>query len=93
MANAPSLERRRLLKLAGGLLAGGAFAAGGWTFLNRGRNFFQIRRERTLMQTSVSVNVFSADPRHARYAIEAAFGRMAAVAAILTRFDPRSPVA
>lgn len=93
MANPPSLERRRLLKLGGGLLAGGALAASGWTFLNRGRNLFQIRHERTLMQTSVSVNVFSADPNVARHAIEAAFDRMAAVAAILTRFDPRSPVA
>lgn len=93
MANPPSLERRRLLKLGGGLLVGGALVGGGWTFLNRGRNLFQVRRERTLMQTSVSVNVFSADPNGARRAIEAAFDRMAAVAAILTRFDPRSPVA
>lgn len=93
MANPLFLERRRLLKLGGGLLAGGALAGGGWTFLNRGRNLFQVRRERTLMQTSVSVNVFSADPDGARHAIEAAFDRMAAVAAILTRFDPRSPVA
>lgn len=88
-----SMERRRALKLGGAALAGGALAAAGWSLWNRGRNLYQIRRERTLMKTTVSVNVFTQDPGEARRIIEASFDRMTAVAANLTRFDPRSPVA
>lgn len=88
-----SMDRRRALKLGGAAIAGGALAAAGWSLWNRGRNLFQIRRERTLMKTTVSVNVFTQDPGAAHRAIEASFDRMTAVAAILTRFDPRSSVA
>lgn len=93
-ANEPvSTGRRHALKLAGALIAGGALGAGGWALWNRGKNLYQVRRERTLMRTTVSINVFTPDPATAHRAIEAAFGRMTAVAATLTRFDPRSPVA
>ena len=87
-----SPERRRWLKqtgqlaLAGGLLAGG----GGWAVLKRRQNLWQVRRERTLMQTSVAVTCLSDDVQAAGEAIEAAFARMAATAAELTRFDPAS---
>lgn len=85
--------RRQALKVSGGLILGGLVAASGWAVWKRNGNLFQVRRETTLMQTSVSVNVFSSDPRIARHAIRAAFDRMTAVAAKLTRFDPASPVA
>lgn len=89
----PSPDRRRALRLAGGLLAAGAVAAGGLAVWNRGRNLYQVRRERTMMQTSVSINVFVSDPIAAHHAIEASFGRMAAAVANLSRFEPKSPVA
>lgn len=86
--------RRRLLKLAaGGMAAGGALAAGGWALVNRHRNLYHVRLERTLMQTSVSVSALADDVEGARAAIAAAFDRMAAAVSILTRFDERSPVA
>ncbi len=86
------LGRRPFLKLAaGGALAAGSLASG-WAILNRDRNLFQIRRERTLMETSVSVNVFSDDVEAAQRAIEASFQRMEAAVATLSRFDPASPV-
>jgi len=88
-----SAGRRRALKIGAALIAGSALSAGGWTVWHRGRNLYQIRRERTLMQTSVSINVFSSDPTAARRAIQAAFERMATVVAILNRFDPHSAVA
>lgn len=88
------LGRRAVLKIAAAtLMAGGALAAGGWAIINRDRNLFHIRRERTLMQTSVAVNVVSSDEESARHAIESAFDRMASVAAVLNRFDPQSPLA
>ena len=85
------LARRPFLKLAGGLVAGGALA-GGWTILNRRRNLFQVRRERTLMATSVAINVFCEDLTVARQAIASSFSRMEAAVAVLSRFDPTSPV-
>ena len=88
-----SAGRRRALKIGAALIAGSALSAGGWAVWNRGRNLYQIRRERTLMQTSVSINVFSSDPTAARRAIQAAFERMATVVAVLNRFDPHSAVA
>jgi FAD:protein FMN transferase len=88
-----SPSRRRALKLGGAMIAGGVLAAGGLAVWNRGRNLYQVRRERTLMKTSVSINVFSQDPAAADQAIEASFRRMAAVAANLSRFDAASPVA
>lgn len=86
--------RRRLLKAAAGaVLAGGALAAGGWSLLRLGRSLYQVRRERTLMQTSVSVTALADDVEAAHRSIEAAFAAMAAATATLTRFDPRSPLA
>jgi hypothetical protein len=52
------------LKLAAGGLFGAGALAGGWTLLNR--DLFQIRRERTLMETSVAVNGFCDDADVAR---------------------------
>lgn len=86
--------RRRFLKVAGGLAVGGVVvSAGGWALLRHGRNLFEVRRERTLMKTSVSINVLADDVEAARHAIAAAFDHMEAAAATLTRFDPASPVA
>lgn len=88
-----SPERRHWLKQAGQLaLAGGLLAGGGWTVLKRKQNLWQVRRERTLMQTSVAVTCLADDVQAAGAAIEAAFARMAATAAELTRFDPASPL-
>ncbi|TPG05473.1 FAD:protein FMN transferase [Rhodanobacter glycinis] len=88
-----SPERRRWLKQTGQLaLAGGLLAGGGWAVLKRKQNLWQVRRERTLMQTSVAVTCLSDDVQAAGAAIEAAFARMAATAAELTRFDPASPL-
>lgn len=88
-----SPERRRWLKQTGQLaLAGGLLAGGGWAVLKRRQNLWQVRRERTLMQTSVAVTCLSDDVQAAGEAIEAAFARMAATAAELTRFDPASPL-
>lgn len=86
------MGRRPFLKLAAGSLLGGSALASGWAIVNRDRNLFQIRHERTLMETSVSVNVFCDDAEAARRAIEASFRRMEAAVATLSRFDPRSPV-
>lgn len=86
--------RRRFLRWAGGsLLTGSMVAAGGWVYVNRHRNLFQVRHEQRLMETSVSVNVYAPDMETARSAIQIAFDRMASTAAILTRFNPSSPVA
>jgi FAD:protein FMN transferase len=90
---AGELGRRPFLKMAAGsLLAGGALVASGWTIISRERNLFQVRRERTLMETSVSINVFCDDLEGARHAIEASFRRMEAAVAMLSRFDAKSPV-
>jgi thiamine biosynthesis lipoprotein len=92
-ADLRSPERRHWLKQAGQLaLAGGLLAGGGWTVLKRKQNLWQVRRERTLMQTSVAVTCLADDVQAAGAAIEAAFARMAATAAELTRFDPASPL-
>jgi thiamine biosynthesis lipoprotein len=89
-----SPARRRLLRQAGQLaIAGGLLAGGGWAVLKRKQNLWQVRRERTLMQTSVAVTCLCDDVQAAGAAIEAAFARMAATAAELTRFDPASPLA
>lgn len=94
MAEARIFGRRPLLKTAGAVLAtSGVLATGGWAIINRDRNLVHIRRERTLMQTSVAVNVIARDTALADHAIEAAFRRMASVAGLLNRFDPRSSVA
>jgi thiamine biosynthesis lipoprotein len=93
MSDLHLLPRRSFIKLAGGgLVAAGGLALGGWAFINRDRNLFQLRHERTLMQTSVAVNVMAEDPDAARHAIAAAYGRMAAAVAVLSRFDPDSAV-
>jgi len=89
-----SLPRRNLLKAAAGLAAaGGLLAGGGWVVTRRHRNLFEVRRERTLMQTSVAVTCLAADVDAAGAAIEAAYRRMSAVVAVLNRFDADSPVA
>lgn len=88
-----SPTRRHWLRQTGRLaLAGGLLAGGGWAVLRRKQNLWQVRRERTLMQTSVSVTCLSDDVQAAGAAIEAAFARMATTAAELTRFDPASPL-
>lgn len=89
---AAELGRRPFLKLAAGGLLGSAAMAGGWAVINRDGNLFQIRHERTLMETSVAINVFCDDAETARRAIEASFQRMEAAVAMLSRFDPASPV-
>jgi thiamine biosynthesis lipoprotein len=86
----PSPQRRLLLKATAGLALGGALFGTGWLVLKRGQNLFEVHRERTLMQTSVAVTCLTDDLDAARGAIGAAFGRMAASAAILTRFDSAS---
>lgn len=89
-----SPERRRWLQRTGRLaLAGGLLAGGGWTLARLKANLWQVRRERTLMGTSVSVACLADDREAAGLAIEAAFARMAMAAAELTRFDPASPLA
>ncbi|KZC36422.1 MULTISPECIES: FAD:protein FMN transferase [Rhodanobacter] len=89
-----SPERRQLLRQAGQLaIAGSLLAGGGWAVLKRKQNLWQVRRERTLMQTSVAVTCLSDDVQAAGEAIEAAFTRMATTATELTRFDPASPLA
>lgn len=93
-AEPASPARRDWLRQAGKLaLLGGLFAGGGWTIAKLKANLWQVRRERTLMGTSVSVVALAEDREAAGIAIEAAFARMATVAAELTRFDPASPLA
>lgn len=88
-----SLARRRFIKAAAGLaVAGGLVAGAGWSVIRRRQNLFEVRRERTLMQTSVAVTCLADDMDAARAAIEAAFLAMSAAAAVLTRFDPGSAV-
>lgn len=85
--------RRRLLTQAGLAVAAGAvLAGGGWAVLKRNANLWQVQRERSLMRTSVSITCLAGDAEAARVAIDAAFARMAASAAELTRFDPASPL-
>lgn len=88
-----SPQRRRLLKTAASAAAAcGLLASAGWLVIKRKQNLFEVRRERTLMQTSVAVTCLADDVAAAGVAIEAAFERMAATAALLTRFDPASPL-
>lgn len=88
-----SLERRKLLKAAASLsLAGACIAGSGWLAVKRRRNLFEVRREHTLMQTSVAISCLADDIEAADAAIDIAYKRMAAAAAVLTRFDARSPV-
>jgi len=94
MADMTTLSRRRALAIAaGGLLVGGALAAGRWTAIRRGRTLYEIRHERTLMQTSVAVTALADSAEAARHAIAIAFDRMTAAAAVLNRFNPASAVA
>lgn len=89
-----SAARRKLLKAVVGVAAAGGLVGGsGWFVLRRERNLFEVRREQTLMQTSVAIICLADDVDKAGVAIDAAFRRMAATVAVLTRFDPASPVA
>jgi Membrane-associated lipoprotein involved in thiamine biosynthesis len=88
-----SPARRKLLKVAGVAAAGGLVGGSGWFVLRRERNLFEVRREQTLMQTSVAITCLADDVDKAGVAIDAAFQRMAIAVAVLTRFDPTSPVA
>ena len=89
-----SPRRRKLLKaMAGAAAAAGLVGGSGWFVLRRERNLFEVRREQTLMQTSVAITCLADDVDKAGIAIDAAFRRMAASVAVLTRFDPASPVA
>ncbi|OOG38713.1 MULTISPECIES: FAD:protein FMN transferase [unclassified Rhodanobacter] len=86
--------RRKLLKAFVGVAAAGGLVGGsGWFVLKRGRNLFEVRREQTLMQTSVAITCLADDVDKAGVAIDAAFQRMASTVAVLTRFDPAGPVA
>lgn len=90
---AASNGRRRMLKAFAGVAVGGAaLSAGGWLVARRGASLYEVRHERTLMQTSVAVNCLSSDIDHARFAIGQAYARMAEAASILTRFDAASPL-
>jgi thiamine biosynthesis lipoprotein len=94
IAGLESPQRRHWLKTAGKLAVAAGFLAGaGWMVVKRKQNLYEVRRERTLMQTSVAVTCLSDDIESAGIAIEAAFARMEATAAVLTRFDPASPLA
>ncbi len=75
-----------------GVALGAAAVGGGWYFMNRHRNSFELHGVRPLMKTSVAVTVMAKTPGQGRRAIDAAFTRMAQAASLLTRFDPQSPV-
>ncbi|MEO7050599.1 MAG: FAD:protein FMN transferase [Rhodanobacter sp.] len=86
--------RRRLLKaIAGVAAAAGIVGGSGWFVLRRESNLFEVRREQTLMQTSVAITCLADDVDKAGVAIDHAFRRMADAVAVLTRFDPAGPVA
>ena len=86
--------RRKLLKvIAGAAAAAGVVGGSGWFVLRREHNLFEVRREQTLMQTSVAITCMADDVDKAGVAIDSAFRRMAKAVAVLTRFDPASPVA
>lgn len=88
---AVSTRRTWLKRVVGGsaaLLMGG----GGWYVAHRNGNLFEVRRERTLMQTTVAVTTIGPDPELAAAAIRRAYARMAQAVAVLTRFDPDGPV-
>ena len=89
-----SPDRRKLLKtIAGVAAAAGVVGGSGWFVLRRENNLFEVRREQTLMQTSVAITCLADDVDKAGVGIDAAFSRMAGAVAVLTRFDPASPVA
>ncbi len=75
-----------------GAALGAVAAGGGWYFMNRHGNYFELHGVRPLMKTSVSVTVMAKSPGQGRRAIDAAFTRMSQAASMLTRFDPESPV-
>ncbi|MEO5828957.1 MAG: FAD:protein FMN transferase, partial [Rhodanobacter sp.] len=86
--------RRKLLKtIAGVAAAAGVVGGSGWFVLRREHNLFEVRREQTLMQTSVAITCLADDVDKAGIAIDAAFRRMSEAVAVLTRFDPSGPVA
>lgn len=87
-----SPARRKLLKTVAGVAAVGGLVGGGWFVLRRERNLFEVRREQTLMQTSVAITCLSGDIDQAGIAIDAAFRRMAEAVTVLTRFDPAGPL-
>ncbi len=89
-----SPARRKLLKaIAGVAAAAGVVGGSGWFVLRREHNLFEVRREQTLMQTSVAITCLADDVDQAGIAIDNAFRRMAGAVAVLTRFDPAGPVA
>lgn len=94
MAESLSFGRRHALAIAAsGVVAGGAMAVGRWMAVRRARDLYEVRHERTLMQTSVAVTALADSEDAARQAITASFDRMTTVAQLLNRFDASSPVA
>ncbi len=88
------ISRRNLLKYGAGTLAGAALGGLGWVMAtHRFRSRYRVRAAQTLMKTYVSVTVIDEDRDQGRAAVAAAFRRMRAAAAVLTRFAPQSPVA
>ncbi|MEO6925694.1 MAG: FAD:protein FMN transferase [Rhodanobacter sp.] len=86
-------RRKLLTAIAGVAAAAGVVGGSGWFVLKRGRNLFEVRREQTLMQTSVAITCMAGDVDQAGIAIDNAFRRMGDAVAVLTRFDPAGPVA
>lgn len=88
-----SPARRKLLKrIAGVAAAAGLVGGAGWFVARRGRTLFEVRRERSLMATSVAIACLAEDVDQAGRAMDAAFRCMADTVAVLTRFDPAGPV-
>ena len=85
--------RRQLLKtVAAAGVGAGLLGGAGWMVAKRSANLYEVRHERTLMQTSVAVNCLADDVDAARAAMAQAYARMADTVAVLSRFDPRSAV-